>query len=140
MTELYCVYRIVCFATGECYVGQTGNMNMRSRAHFAKLEAGYHHSKKLQKAYNRYGRASFYVEVLERNVVLQDAELKEIEWINYFNSIDNGYNTRPGRSHCVPCFYNGVQYKSMADAARANGRNIDTMRNHFSRKRKSSLT
>lgn len=63
----HCVYRIVCFVTGKCYVGQTLSPDRRKLEHFRLLKSKKHHSVHLQNAYKKYGRKSFYFEVLEEN-------------------------------------------------------------------------
>ena len=31
----YCIYRIVCFVTGKCYIGQTSRQRRRKKEHLA---------------------------------------------------------------------------------------------------------
>lgn len=122
----YCIYRIVCFPTGKCYVGQTNNVSKRSRTHFAKLRSNKHHCKKLQYAYNKYGRGAFYFEVLEQGLLKQNANEAERKWIDVFDSYKMGFNHTPGGDAASneflnkPCEWNSVGYKSISDAGAAN--------------------
>lgn len=92
----YSIYRIVCFPTGENYIGQTKHLKDRQDTHQYLLRLGKHHSKKLQAAYDQYGVGSFYSEVIESNVSDADADAREIYWIAHFDSYHNGFNVTPG--------------------------------------------
>lgn len=58
------VYRIVNRANGAMYVGSSRNLRKRWWAHQKDLETGAHHAAPLQRAWLKYGRASFEFEVL----------------------------------------------------------------------------
>lgn len=60
-----CVYRIIHLATGRCYIGSTVNRSDRWQLHRWHLNHGSHHSPKLQRAWNKYGRDAFAFEVVE---------------------------------------------------------------------------
>lgn len=121
----YFVYRIVNFRNGKVYVGKTLNVKQRKSDHFKLLRKNKHHSWLLQKAYNKYGEKSFYLEILEKNVFENDIDSREIYWIAYFNSYHNGYNcTLGGSSHSssgIKCFWNGIEYPTISAAARSLG-------------------
>lgn len=59
------VYQIVNLSNKKCYVGSTNNLSRRKRAHFYDLRLNKHHSISLQRAYNKYGKESFRMFVLE---------------------------------------------------------------------------
>lgn len=59
------IYAIRCVPTGECYVGQSHNMDARRKAHFKLLAKGRHSNSKLQAAYDRHGADALAFEVLE---------------------------------------------------------------------------
>lgn len=116
------VYRIVCFATGKCYVGQTNDPQTRKRNHFSLLKKNKHYNVHLQNAYNKYGK--FYFEVLERNISVVDINQREIDWIIHFDSYENGYNlTRGGDAigehSSIKCIWNGIEYPSSMHCDRA---------------------
>lgn len=129
----YCVYRIVCFATGKVYVGQTSNPKNRKLQHFGRLRRGEHHSPLLQRAYNKYGERAFYFEVVEGGISPEDIDSRELYWIERFNSHKDGYNILLGGSDAAPankrpCTWNGVTYASVSECARANGVTETAMR------------
>lgn len=128
---LHCIYRIVNFQTGKVYVGQSLQPRTRSLSHFAKLKAGTHKNKRLQAAYNLYGREAFYFEILEKDVSPDEIDQREIYWIAHFNSYRDGYNNTKGGDSKIgqgqPCAWNGIEYVSIAAAARANNVTDATM-------------
>ena len=99
------IYRIICIKVQKCYVGQAVNLDKRRNEHAADLNRKKHHSKKLQRAWNRHKGEGFVYEELERIrrskhylVGLKDKlNQKEQYWIDYYNSVKKGYNMR----HCI---------------------------------------
>ena len=123
---MYVIYRIVCFATGAVYIGQSCNPKSRRHDHFSTLKRGKHHNKHLQHAYDKYGKGSFYFEVIERDIAASDIDDRERYWIEYFDSYHNGFNSDLGgqkekMSMGIPCTWNGIHYVSITAAARACG-------------------
>lgn len=57
------IYRIVDDKERE-YVGSAHNFKVRKTKHFSDLKNQRHHNKKLQRAYNKYGKEFFHFEVL----------------------------------------------------------------------------
>lgn len=51
---------------GKTYVGQTIRLSIRKQEHFKALWRENHRCKHLQAAYNKYGKAAFKFEILER--------------------------------------------------------------------------
>ena len=127
----YAVYRIVCFTTGMCYVGQTNNLTRRKIDHYKDLRRNAHTNSKLQRAYNKYAECSFYFEQLESGVSFADISTREIYWISHFNSYKNGYNLTEGGelgNHLgKPCEWNGISYPSITTAANTLGITTATM-------------
>jgi group I intron endonuclease len=58
------VYVIRCEPTGNEYVGASVHIVKRIREHFYRLEKGVHRNRRLQHAYNDYGKDSFSSKVL----------------------------------------------------------------------------
>ena len=55
---------IRCEPTGKEYVGASVNIVKRIREHFYRLEKGVHRNRRLQSAYEEYGKESFSWKVL----------------------------------------------------------------------------
>lgn len=87
------IYAIKCDKTNKCYVGSTCQFSRRKSRHLRELNNNIHHSKKLQRAWNKHEQNSFYFEILESNVNNTDLLKKEENWINYMNSYEDGYNS-----------------------------------------------
>lgn len=58
------VYRIRCAANGRCYIGSSVNMAARRLHHLWLLRRGAHHSRHLQRAYDKHGEAALVWEVI----------------------------------------------------------------------------
>lgn len=90
------VYKITCLTTGKFYIGSTTvSFYTRLYSHICRLRAGKSLSKKLQRAYNKYGEDNFIIsiiEVLEENKEIREREsfyiktlFKLEKSVNYFN-------------------------------------------------------
>jgi hypothetical protein len=58
------VYQIKHKATGRVYIGSSMNIRTRLKWHRNALRRGGHHSRKLQRAWNKYGEAAFEFSIL----------------------------------------------------------------------------
>lgn len=58
------IYQIRNIANGKRYIGSAVNLKARAAKHVSLLRGGYHHSAKMQAAWNKYGEAQFKFEVL----------------------------------------------------------------------------
>lgn len=94
----YYYYLITNLQNGKKYAGITINPDQRKHKHFQELRNNYHHSSKLQNAYNKYGADCFKFEVIETKDFdfKTDAYLYEIDFIKKNNSYLDGYNMEPG--------------------------------------------
>lgn len=88
------IYKITNKINEKCYVGQTSKFyKIRWQEHkriaFKKEHAKYNYP--LYKAFRKYGVDNFEFEIIEKcNIHILNQ--KEIYWISYFNSYNNGYN------------------------------------------------
>lgn len=121
----YSIYRIVCFVTGNVYVGQTKNFRKRKGEHLFGLKNNRHPNTHLQRSFNKYGQSSFYFETIETGIPQSDVSNREIYWIACFDSYRNGFNMSEGGDKVAdcskPCTWNGFTYTSITEAAIANG-------------------
>ena len=88
------VYGIHNVITDKWYIGSTFNLHDRIRRHRYYLLHNQHHSSKLQRSFNKYGIDSFEIVVIKQFDKLDIDQLieQEIDTINKYNSLDNGYN------------------------------------------------
>jgi len=94
MTPQSGVYKITNTINNKAYIGSAVNLTGRSRAHFSSLKGGYHHSSKLQRSYNKYGKSVFSFDVLlycdAHNLLVYEQAV-----IDAFDSVKNGFNIVP---------------------------------------------
>jgi group I intron endonuclease len=129
----YIVYGVQNTITGKWYVGITQqSFGRRKSEHLRLLRKGNHHSAKLQNAFNKYGEEIWDWQIRDtRMMTPQKAGEVERQWIRLHNSFYDGYNMDEGY-YLVPINrnpnpirkvtnYGGLEYKSLTDAAKANG-------------------
>lgn len=104
MVEPTCgVYCWRCRATGKVYVGSSIDIEDRYLAHIGLLRSGRHHSKRFQRAWNKYGESNFAFALVEE-CDLANLRKCESSWIEYYNSYYEGYNgtTNTGQGTTIP--------------------------------------
>ena len=67
--------------------------------HKSDLNCIRHSNKHLQNSWNKYGQDNFKYEIIEK-CNLEEIDDREIYWINYYDSINKGYNLCKGGSGC----------------------------------------
>ncbi len=96
------IYLIRCLANDKVYVGSAVVIARRWRLHRFNLGKGNHHSRYLQRAWNKYGADAFLWEVLE---AVEPARLVEREqcYIDQFQSANprHGFNSSPTAGSCL---------------------------------------
>ena len=120
------IYSIINNKTKERYVGQTIDLERRKKEHFKDLESNKHLNKKLQSAWNKYGKNNFSFEYQKYDLANKD-ELNSLEkaFIQQYNSYYNGYNLTLGgdggntrgnlsfENYCL--IYIGCRWKGMTE-------------------------
>src|SRR5574343_533836 len=90
------VYQIVNRSRNSVYIGSTCNPKQRWKTHRRDLNANKHENIRLQRAWNKYGKAEFKFEILQREIeqdvlhVTEDALIAERR-----NAGMDVYNLRP---------------------------------------------
>ena len=89
------IYKIINLITGKMYIGETTNCKQRWSQHLMMLNAGKHHSQKLQRAFDKYHAENFQFQVIEE---IEDEKRfeREIFYIDFYNSYEDGYNETRG--------------------------------------------
>lgn len=90
------VYKITNIKNGKFYIGSSKNVEFRWSEHKKHLNGNYHINKKLQNAWNFYGKENFSFDILE-TVNECDLLVKEQFYLNMFkpHMKEIGYNINP---------------------------------------------
>ena len=98
--EVGIIYGWYCILSDKWYVGQTVNPEGRFKRHIDiainKKDNIYFHN-----ALRRYGLDNFVYCVLEENVLRDNLNMREMDWIEEMNSFENGYNMTVGGQGCI---------------------------------------
>ena len=89
------IYEIVNVVNNKRYIGLSTNVYRRWREHINALMSNTHHNAHLQSAWNKYKQYNFKFNIIEqcKKECLSD---REIYWIAYYDSFNNGYNNTVG--------------------------------------------
>ena len=98
--EVGIIYGWYNMKSGKWYIGQTVNQERRFKDH---IDAAINKkdNTKFHNALRKYGLENFVYCVLESNVLRENLNLKEQEWIEYYDSFYNGYNLTAGGSQTI---------------------------------------
>lgn len=91
--RIWCVYLHTNLTNGKCYVGITSQYPVEARWQKGK---GYSKQKKFYSAIQEFGWDGFDHKILETGLTEKEAKIKEIEYIDFFDSVNNGYNASSG--------------------------------------------
>ena len=121
------IYLITNLLTGEKYVGQSTHIEQRWEEHRFLNKPSLIH-----KMIEQYGIDNFKFEVIEECPVDALNE-REIYWIKYYNSFENGYNlTRGGKGfyyNIEDIYQDYLQTQNMNKTANNVGCHVNTIRN-----------
>jgi group I intron endonuclease len=94
------IYKITNLVTSHAYVGQSVRIEDRLKSHFSEAKLfnkdSIEYSKALYVAIRKYGKDAFKTEILELVEAVEDLNSREIYWITFYNTYNNGYNMTPG--------------------------------------------
>lgn len=85
------IYKITNLKNNKIYIGQSKNIYHRRAEHFTALRRGSHPNKTMQTDWNLSKGRGFRWDVVEFCALGKLNEREEF-WINYYNSIEGGYN------------------------------------------------
>lgn len=122
------IYKITCAASHKIYIGSATNLKYRIRRHFIDLKRNNHCSRYLQAAFNKYGRQSFFVEIVE--YVSADKLLKrEQYYLDTLNCCNReiGFNTCPVAGAPHKRKLSEEQRKRIGDALRGRKRSAEVI-------------
>jgi len=84
------IYKISNESNGKVYIGSSIDIDKRLRTHFNNLSRGKHHNLSLLSDFKE-DSSVFKFEEIEK-CSINDMITREDYWIDYFNSVDDGYN------------------------------------------------
>ena len=92
------IYKITNIINNKCYIGKSEDLAARIRRHYNSLLGGYNRNKHMQAAYEKYGRGSFCIEILEEVGDEENINEREKYYIELYKSYDPeyGYNLTKG--------------------------------------------
>lgn len=93
MRYIYCFKNIV---NNKAYIGQTNNPTKRKNEHMKNVHDG--HKGILYHSIRKYGEDNFSFDVIEECEDHLSNE-REIFWINFYDSFENGFNLTTGGDH-----------------------------------------
>ena len=99
---VHMIYRLVS-PSGKCYIGRTENFFDRLSSHLSKANKlsdmepksrrGNDRCYIIHEAISKYGWDNFTKEIIDICIDKEDAVQKELKWILFFDSYENGYNS-----------------------------------------------
>ena len=92
------IYKITNKVNGKIYVGQTmKSLEERFKKHCwgTTEKDSYHFNMAIKKAIKKYGKQNFTIELIEE-VGQNKLDEREVYWISYYNSYNQGYNCTLG--------------------------------------------
>ena len=97
------IYKVSNTVNSKPYIGQTTRTSEeRFDEHLKACTAKDRCKQKFYAAINELGKDKFYVETIDSANSQEELNEKEKYWINYYDSIENGYNSIPGGSEQNP--------------------------------------
>ena len=98
--EVGIIYGWYCIVTDKWYIGQTINQEKRFNCHIDRA------INKKDKTYfynsiRKYGLENFVYCVLEENVLRENLNMREMDWIEYYDSFYCGYNMTAGGNQTI---------------------------------------
>ena len=107
------IYLITNLITYEGYVGQSIDVETRWKQHLSTSQ-NLNENAKLYQAMREYGQENFSCEILEECSKDQLDE-REIYWIDYYDTFNNGYNMTHGGQGSYGWKYNPEEMKKLWD-------------------------
>lgn len=90
------IYKVTNIVNNKMYIGQTSKkidnpVEARFKRHISDAKSNRLDTH-FTKAIRKYGENNFVIEIIDRASSQDELNQKEHYWINYFDSVNNGYN------------------------------------------------
>jgi len=91
------IYKIENLVNGKMYVGSAVDIKNRWSRHKSDLRKNKHHSRYLQRSWNKYSEEQFEFTIIEEVKDVSELLEREQYWLDYYKSYDYkiGYNSYP---------------------------------------------
>ena len=93
--EVGIIYGWYCTITDKWYIGQTIDEECRFKRHIY-YAINKKDNNRFHNALRKYGLDNFVYCVLEDNVLKENLNMRETDWIEYYDSFYSGYNLTSG--------------------------------------------
>ena len=95
------VYKIVCTVNNKVYIGQTNKtLEERLKRHFKASREERTKNVKFYRAIRKYGESNFNIFLIEEVNNQEELNEREFYWINKYNSVVEGYNSKASKGKC----------------------------------------
>ena len=128
--------------SGKIYIGQTTNLKDRKRCLYNTNK--YYSGHKLDNAIKKYGIENFKYEILvqiemeDKFLLREHLDVLEIQYIEKYNSYNNGYNMTLGGSGSKGCFQTEESRKKISE--KAKGRKGSMLGKHLTEEQKRKVS
>ena len=91
------IYKVTNKENDKVYIGQTiQSLSERKSKHYSKANNESDVNTHFINALRKYPKESFNWEIIDEAESQEELNSKEKYWINYYDSVENGYNTKDG--------------------------------------------
>jgi group I intron endonuclease len=90
--NISCIYKILSKSTSRFYIGSAKDFKIRKSGHLCDLRNNKHHSRFLQRTYNKYGATDISFEIIEEVIDLSELLKREQ---HYIDTLKPEFNTLP---------------------------------------------
>ena len=131
------IYQVRHIGSGKVYVGSAIDPRKRYREHLSVLRRGIHHSRYLQRAWDKYGKDAFVFEIIEPVLFVEDLISREQHWIDKLRASERkyGFNASPVAGSVLGIKRSDETRAKIADAARERFTDPDYYAKHGERVR-----
>lgn len=139
MPNVWTIYKHTNKINGKSYIGQTINSPERR---WRVDGSGYKDSPKFHGAIIKYGWEAFTHEVLEEVNTLEDANQREIYWINFYDTYNNdnkGYNMTPGGKSYMSELWKEKEFRENMSASFKKARKKSWQDEEFAKRQEDKL-
>lgn len=114
MNDICGIYRITNTVNGKSYIGLSRHCLYRFGQHKRALNRGTHSNCHLQAAWDVYGEDSFDFIIIEETTS-DVLPLREIYWIDYYDSFRNGYNRSLGGDGTIDVIHSDDRNRQISE-------------------------